>query len=117
LPQEGISLFSVLKKLFFWNYPRNTWQWDALCVLILAFIFLTPKSWFLNGERHSFTQHQTPTLSRLYVSAEVVENAEDNASWEQRARAITGRSDVRVLEVRKRLGQDGRLVGYEVDIR
>jgi hypothetical protein len=110
-------LLKIIKKIFFWNYPRNTWQWDALCVLILVFIFLTPKSWFVNSERASLTEHQTPGISRLFVGAEVIENAEDMALWQDRIRTITGRSDARVLEVRKRLGQDGRLLGYEVDIR
>jgi hypothetical protein len=110
-------LLEPLKKIFFWNYARNTWQWDALCVLILIFIFLTPKSWFLNGERQVLDQHQTPTLSRLFVGAEVIENEEDMAQWEERVRAITGRSQVKVIAVRKQVGQDGRVLGYEVDIR
>jgi hypothetical protein len=110
-------VFSILKKIFFWNYARNTWQWDALCVLILVFIFLTPKSWFTHSERSSLGEHQTPTISQLFVSPEAVENAEDMGSWEARVRTITGRSDAQVVGVRKRLGQDGRLLGYDVDIR
>jgi len=53
-----LKLFSVLEKLFFWNYARNTWQWDGLCLVILIFIFLTPKSWFENGERRGLSVHQ-----------------------------------------------------------
>ena len=110
-------MLDPLKKIFFWNYARNTWQWDALCVLILIFIFLTPKGWFLNGERQRLAQHQSPTLSQLFVSAEVVENAEDMARWDERVRTLTQRSDAKVVAVRKRVAQDGRLLGYEVDIR
>ena len=43
-------LSNTAKKIVFWNYPRTSWQWDVLCVLILVFIFLTPKSWFQNSE-------------------------------------------------------------------
>ena len=25
---------------------RGTWQYDIFCLLIIAFIFLTPKAWF-----------------------------------------------------------------------
>ena len=103
--------------MLFWNYPRNTWQWDVLCVLILIFIFLTPKSWFGTGETHPTEKHQTPTISTLLVSAEVVENEGDKAQLQNRVRAMTGRSDAQVIEVRKRIGQDGRILGYEVDIR
>jgi hypothetical protein len=35
-----------MKNVINWNYERASWQWDVLCILILAFIFLTPKEWF-----------------------------------------------------------------------
>lgn len=44
-----------MKKIINWNYERGSWQWDVLCLLILAFIFLTPKAWF-NSERTLATQ-------------------------------------------------------------
>ncbi|GAB4240382.1 MAG: hypothetical protein Kow00109_15500 [Acidobacteriota bacterium] len=34
------------RKVLFWSYPRGSWQYDILCALILAFIFLTPKHIF-----------------------------------------------------------------------
>ena len=39
-----------MKNVINWNYERASWQWDLLCVLILAFIFLTPKAWFNNSK-------------------------------------------------------------------
>jgi hypothetical protein len=39
-------IFSTLKKTLFWSYERGSWQYDVMCVLILAFIFLTPNSFF-----------------------------------------------------------------------
>ena len=35
-----------MKNIINWNYERGTWQYDVLCLLIIAFIFLTPKTWF-----------------------------------------------------------------------
>ena len=35
-----------MKNIINWNYERASWQWDVLCILIICFIFLTPKSWF-----------------------------------------------------------------------
>lgn len=32
----------TLKKILFWSYERGSWQYDFMCVLILAFIFLFP---------------------------------------------------------------------------
>jgi len=32
--------------VFFWAYERGTWQYDLIVIAIVAFIFLTPRSWF-----------------------------------------------------------------------
>jgi len=110
-------LLSALKKLFFWNYERNTWQWDLLCVAILIFIFLTPKSWFENGERRSDFRHQNQPASVVMIGPELIDNAQDKPRVEQLVRNLTGRSEVKVLDVRKVVGADGRVRAYEVDIR
>jgi hypothetical protein len=43
-------LLTPLKKILFWSYDRGTWQYDVLCVLILAFIFLSPNYLFRSGK-------------------------------------------------------------------
>ena len=117
LELEILDLLSVLRKLFFWNYARNTWQWDVLCVVILIFIFLTPKSWFENSERRGAFAHQSPTARTVLVSSELIENAQDKGQVEQVVRTFTGRNDIQVLNVQKVVGNDGKARGYEVDIR
>ncbi len=39
-----VKLF--FKSAFLWSYERGGWQYDIICIVILAFIFLTPRSWF-----------------------------------------------------------------------
>jgi hypothetical protein len=111
------GLFTTLKKIFFWNYERNTWQWDLLCVVILIFIFLTPKSWFENSERALQKEHQNRIATTLVLSPEAVVNEEDKGQIEERVRALTGRKQVEVIEVRRILEPDGRTRSFEVDIR
>lgn len=36
----------TLKKTLFWSYERGSWQYDIMCVVILAFIFLAPGGLF-----------------------------------------------------------------------
>jgi len=110
-------LFITLKKIFFWNYARNTWQWDLLCVVILFFIFLTPKGWFAGGEPGQNMVHQSPVAQTLLLPPEVVGNEEDKGQIEERVKALTGRTNVEVLAVRKITHPDGRARGFEVDIR
>lgn len=105
-----MSVFSnTAKKIVFWNYPRTSWQWDVLCVLILVFIFLTPKSWFQNTE---FRRQRT-----VVISAELVGAQADRSVIEGRARELVGRPDSRVTRVQDLRDGTGKLIGYEVDIR
>ena len=110
-------MLSVLRKLFFWNYARNTWQWDVLCVVILIFIFLTPKSWFEGGERRALSAHQNSVASTVLVGAELIDNVDDKGRVEQVVRTITNRPNTEVMSVRKLVGADGKVRAYEVDIR
>ncbi|HKS40473.1 MAG TPA: hypothetical protein VJX74_07635 [Blastocatellia bacterium] len=41
-------LLTTLKKFLFWSYERGSWQYDVMCVVILAFIFFAPNSVFHN---------------------------------------------------------------------
>jgi len=35
-----------LARAAFWSYERGSWQYDLIVLAILAFIFLSPRSWF-----------------------------------------------------------------------
>ena len=120
-------IFRTVKKLFFWGYARNTWQYDVLCALILAFIFLTPQSWFDTGtamknwpvgEPDRASEHQKPVASKLILS--VADNTSDRLAQdeiENRVRQVLGRPDVEVLGVRPQRDANGKVVAFEVDIR
>jgi hypothetical protein len=111
-------VFDSIKRFFLWTYARNTWQYDVLCALILAFIFLTPKSWFDNGELRSRQEHQSPVASTFLLVAPENGDAElETGEIEQRVRKAANRPDSRVTNVRKRLDAQGKIVAYEVDIR
>ena len=120
-------IFRTIKKLFFWGYARNTWQYDVLCALILAFIFLTPQSWFdtgsalkshLGSEPVQGALHQKPVAQKIILSvtdnfpAQMAHNEIEN-----RVRTLTGRVDAEVLNVEPRRDASGKIVAYEVDIR
>jgi len=104
---------NTLKKIVFWTYPRTSWQWDVLCVLILVFIFLTPKSWFDNRAYQS--THMGPATT--VVNTDVVGAQLDKTEIERRAREKAGRPGAQVTVVRKLNDEAGKLIGYEVDIR
>ena len=47
----GSKVKLVIRNSIFWSYERGSWQYDVICVLILAFIFLTPARWFHDRPR------------------------------------------------------------------
>jgi len=49
---------SGFKRFILWDYPRASWQYDVIVGIILAFIFLTPRSWFRD-------QPRTPQASQV----------------------------------------------------
>ena len=39
-------LGQVLARTIFWSYERGSWPYDVLVLTIIAFVLLTPRSWF-----------------------------------------------------------------------
>jgi hypothetical protein len=59
---EGASAAGPWKKFkhflarsILWTYHRGGWQYDILCLLILLFIFVPPRSFFQDGPRLELT--------------------------------------------------------------
>ena len=58
-------LLATLKKILFWSYDRGSWQYDILCVLILAFIFFGPNSVFHN---HRSSMADSSKADSIFIS-------------------------------------------------
>lgn len=98
----------LLKKFILWSYGRETSVYVIFCLLIVAFIFLTPKSWFDNREPVA-TQ-----TSRVIVQQKDLAN--DRGGLEKRVRELSGRPDAVIIGMRERKSDSGEIV-YEIDIR
>ena len=86
-------------------------------MVILIFIFLTPKRWFESGERAQNMLHQSPVARTLLLSPQIVGIEGDRLRIEQQVKAMTGRTDIEVLAVRKIPDPNGKTLSFEVDIR
>jgi len=116
---DGEAVLKFLQKLFFWSYGRSTWQYDVLCVLILAFIFLTPRNWFENSERGHREAHQKGSTTATRLLLVWPEDSPANPGTEdvkRRVQSVTNRADVRVKGMRPVADAGGKVVAYEVDI-
>ena len=103
---------NTFKKIVFWNYERTSWQWDVLCVLILVFIFLTPKSWFANTP---YKPQATHTI--VVLEAEAFGPQPLKSEIEQRAKEVANRPDAQDIKIREQKDSAGKIKRYEVDIR
>ena len=98
----------LLRKFVVWEYSRETSVYVIFCLLIVAFIFLTPKSWFDKRERLA-TQ-----TSRLIVQAS--EFSPEKNILQQRVRELSGNPEAIIVDWREKRNARGETV-YEVDIR
>ncbi len=101
-------MWETAKNLIWWKYSRETTVYVLFCLLIVAFIFLTPKQWFESREKLA-TQ-----TSRIVVKASDV--SPDHEGLAKRVREISGNPNAEILGVHESIGEKGEKV-YEIDIR
>lgn len=98
----------TLKKLIQWEYSRETSVYVIFCLLIVAFIFLTPKAYFEKRDRLA-TQ-----TTRLIVQASDFSAEKD--LLQQRVRDLSGNPQAVVVDWREKKNARGETI-YEIDIR
>ena len=98
----------MIKDLVQWKYDRETSQYLAFCLLIVAFIFLTPNRWFEKRE-----QLATKTARVIVQASDLPAGRQD---IERTVRTLSGDPNAEVLEVRERTDAAGKLY-YDIDIR
>ncbi len=96
------------KNFILWNYERGTWQYDVFCLLIVAFIFLTPKQWFEKRERLA-TQ-----TARLIVKAQDI--SLDKQEMQKQVRELSGNPNAEIVDLHETRDKQGNTF-YEIEIR
>jgi hypothetical protein len=105
---------SSLKRFIWWDYARATWQYDVMVLLILAFVFLTPRDFFRDQPKASeIVRLPSENGSGVFwVEPQLLESIPEN-----------GRAARVERELRSRFGQREAVVhiepiaGSEHDIR
>ena len=118
------KLWGWLRPVLFWSYRRGSWQYDLIVVAILAFIFLTPRSFFNDQPRLPKVREVHTLHDKLRTQVFLVESAavgdktgdEITAAVEDLLRRQTGQ-DLEILETRPSTDASGELTGYLVYAR
>ena len=103
-----LTTMERLKRLILWSYSRETSVYVIFCLLIVAFIFLTPKEWF------NRTESLATQTSRLIVKQ--TDFSPDKTVLQRRVRELSGNPDAEIVEWRERRTDAGETV-YEIEIR
>lgn len=97
----------TIKKIVLWDFNRASWQWDLLCILIVCFIFLTPKNWYEDNQ---------PSVPIRTVKVSADKFSANTETLKTEVRTISGNPAAEILasrQIKDDLGQ----VFYEVDIK
>jgi len=80
------TLGRAIVNVVLWSYERGSWQYDVMCILIIGFILLTPRSWFQADFKHhpppaaalqrSLSQNSGSSIQRENVEKVVQVNEE-----------------------------------------
>lgn len=97
-----------IKKFLLWNYSRETSIYVVFCLLIVAFIFLTPKHWFV-GRGMLATRNRQVTVKASEVSV-------DKEAMTLKVRQIVNDPSVEIVGWRETRNAAGESV-YEVDVK
>ncbi len=109
-------MWQAIKNVILWNYGRTAWQYDVLCVLILSFIFLTPKNWFEGKQRQPLAAAESSKITRLIVGADDFSPALDDKAKLERVRELSGNSNAEILSYGQKTDRDGKTI-YEIELR
>ena len=101
-------MIGLIKKFVLWNYDRETTVYLVFCLLIVAFIFLTPKSWFDKREKLA-TQ-----TSRLIVKAQ--DFSPEESERKKKVKELSGNPNAEIVDWHEKRNASGELI-YEIEIR
>jgi len=73
LGAAGAKIKLVVTRSIFWSYERGSWQYDVIVIVILIFIFLSPRSWFNDRPTLQLTdlRHQQGIMEMGRVNKDV----------------------------------------------
>ena len=98
----------VIKDIVEWKYERASWQWDVLCLLILAFIFFTPKTWFNKNEKLA--------TKTVYLVVKANDVPTDRTVLENKVKELTENPKAEIINLREKKDSDGQTI-YEIDVK
>jgi hypothetical protein len=81
----------ALKRFILWDYQRGGWQYDLMVVLILAFIFATPRTWFRDQPRESQIEMLSSQPAVYLLEPRLLDEVPETARAQKASELVKGR--------------------------
>jgi hypothetical protein len=102
-----------------WDYQRGVWQYDVICAVIVAFIFLSPPRWFRDKPSvPNVAEITSPTAhtgeSTFYMGTEVVDPLPEEQRLMEIGKILTAqrRRKIAVTRIDPIYNSDQEVIGY-----
>ncbi len=108
----------MLKRFILWDFQRGTWQYDVMVAIILAFLFVTPRTWFRDQPRIPKGIAMLPPekgSSPFWIDKELLTATPENqrvSKLTQVLRAQTGNGRLEVTRVEEVRSSEDELLGF-----
>jgi len=102
-----------------WDYQRGVWQYDVICAIIVAFIFLSPPRWFHDQPRvPNVAEITSPTAhpgeSTFYMGPEVVDALPEERRLVEISKIVSAqrRRKIDIIRIEPMYNSDQDVIGY-----
>jgi hypothetical protein len=128
------AFLRFLGRIFFWNHERGTLGYDAIILVIVLFVFLSPRRWFHDQPDAGASaaspaipceqQSTAPRVLRCRVNASLLAPPQQSPELQEKAHNLLRRNaeelkghTFQIGRIEPVLGQDGGVLYYEVTVR
>jgi hypothetical protein len=104
----------ALKRFILWDYERGSWQYDVMVVLILTFIFATPRTWFRDQPRESQIEMLSSEPAVYLLEPRLLEEVPEAERARKASELVKGRWGKlpRITRVEPVFDAEKELIGY-----
>ncbi len=107
-------IWSLIKSVALWSYERGSWQYDIMVVVILAFVFATPNTWFQQSNRKPCDPANTYIDATILAKSESPKETIDEliTSYIRKSRS----DDFHIERIEPKIDINKRVLGYCVSV-
>lgn len=128
------KIWHLITGVVFWSYKRGSLPYDVMVIVILAFVLLTPRSWFHDrpkigtegpaGQIRLMDTDPSTNTELFRVDANLLELPPQTGELEKETHKVLSRGVTslhgkifRIVRIQAVRAADGHVVGYDVRIK